>query len=220
MVYVIMVIIGIGLFIRGNYLMNKYTGPMAENGWILIAVGLALAIFGIMASQPKKVNVEINECNQPSAGIVTCVNDMTVMAMNKPSAGIVEQVNSIVKEDEENNITIIEQSDIDLLARLMTAEQGYGADERDYYLTGSVVINRMNIERYPNTLRDVIYDDGQYQCVENGHINRPYDEVAWQVAEELLVYGTEIPEDVIYQAEFIQGSEIYDKRNRTYYCYQ
>ena len=218
MVYIIMVIIGIGLFIRGNYLINKYNGSMAENGWILILLGLALVEFGIFSTEnPKKVDVKQNKAD---AGIVACVNDMTVMAMNKPSAGIVEQVNSIVKEDEEPNLIIVEQSDIDLLARLMTAEQGYGADERDYYLTGSVVINRMNMERYPNTLQDVIYDDGQYQCVENGHINRPYDEVAYQVAEELLVYGTEIPEDVIYQAEFIQGSEIYDKRDRTYYCHQ
>ena len=218
MIYIIMVIIGIGLFIRGNYLINKYNGSMAENGWILILLGLALVVFGIFSTQnPKKVDAKQTKVD---AGIVACVNDMTVMAMNKPSAGIVEQVNSIVKEDEEPNLIIVEQSDIDLLARLMTAEQGYGADERDYYLTGSVVINRMNMERYPNTLQGVIYDDGQYQCVENGHIDRPYDEVAYQVAEELLVYGTEIPEDVIYQAEFIQGSEIYDTKGRTYYCYQ
>lgn len=219
MIYIIVVIVGGALFIRGNYLINKYNGSMAENGWILILLGIALVVFGIFSTQqPKKVAVRIND--KVDAGIVAQVNHMTTMAMNRPSAGIVKQVNLIVKEGEENNITIIEQSDIDLLARLMTAEQGYGADERDYYLAGSVVINRMNMERYPNTLQDVIYDDGQYQCVENGHINRPYDEVAYQVAEELLVYGTEIPEDVIYQAEFIQGSDIYDKRNKTYYCYQ
>ncbi len=219
MVYISLIVFGGILFAFGCRLLGDFNEDVSTTGVFLLLVG-SLIMIGSLLVADNTQKVEAKEYCYPVAGITRNEAIMLQMAMNKPSAGIVKQVNSIVKEDGENNITIIKQSDIDLLARLMTAEQGYGADERDYYLTGSVVINRMNMERYPNTLQDVIYDYGQYQCVENGHINRPYDEVAYQVAEELLVYGTEIPEDVIYQAEFIQGSDIYDKRNRTYYCYQ
>ena len=117
------------------------------------------------------------------------------------------------------------EDDIELLARLITAEVGYATnyDPLDYeqmcYLTGSVVINRINSSKFPNTLKDVIYQSGQYQCVDNGHISREYDDVAWEVAEELLVYGTTIDESVVFQSEFQQGSGIYLKIGNQYFCY-
>ena len=113
----------------------------------------------------------------------------------------------------------IDEADIDLLARLMTAEQGYNADEKAYLYTGSVVINRVNSEYFPNTLKEVIYQAGQYECVSNGHINRDYDAVAWEIAEGLLVEGATIPSNVVFQAEFKQGGGVYDKIGRTYFCY-
>jgi N-acetylmuramoyl-L-alanine amidase len=112
------------------------------------------------------------------------------------------------------------EDEIDLLARLLTAEQGYNADEMDYYMTGSVIINRIKSEKFPNSLYEVVFQSGQYQCVSNNHINREYDDVAWEVAEELLEEGTTIDERVTYQAEFEQGRGVYEKRGRTYYCYQ
>lgn len=196
--------------------MSKWEGSVSDGGLVMMILGAIIIVLGLLSTCPH--NTE--EAHRLDSGIVAQVNNMSVLATNKPSAGIVKQVNVIVKDDGNNNLTIIEQSDIDLLARLMTAEQGYDADEMDYYLTGSVVINRMKSNKYPDTLQDVIYQDGQYQCVENLHINRPYDEVAYQVAEELLVYGTNVDEQVVYQSEFKQGSGIYDKRGNTYYCYR
>ena len=123
------------------------------------------------------------------------------------------------------------QDDIELLAKLITAEQGYASnydDEYEYeeraYLCGSVVINRMNSEKFPNTLKEVVYqhkgDKYQYQCVKNGTINRDYDDIAWEIAEELLAYGTTIDEKVVYQAEFPQGSGVYRQIGNTYFCYE
>lgn len=124
---------------------------------------------------------------------------------------------------------MVSEDDIELLAKLITAEQGYVEnyeDEFEYeeraYLCGSVVINRMKSEKFPNTLKEVIYqhkgDKYQYQCVKNGAINRDYDEIAWEVAEELLTVGTTIPENVLFQAEFVQADGVYRQIGNTYFC--
>lgn len=133
-----------------------------------------------------------------------------------------EEEKENVEEEEKENVTIsTEESDIDLLARLITAEMGYGQDEYCYYLTGSVVINRINSPKFPNTLTEVIYQDNplQYGCTENGHIERSYDETAYMIAKDLLENGTTIPSDVIWQATFKQGNGIYEYTNNTYFCY-
>ena len=61
---------------------------------------------------------------------------------------------------------------------------------------------------------------GQYQCTWNGHIEREPDELAVTVANALLLDGTYLPEDVVFQAEFKQGSEVYAYINNTYFCYK
>ena len=119
---------------------------------------------------------------------------------------------------------------MDLLARLITSEVGYSNayDPLDYeqacYLTGSVVINRMKHEKFPDTLEEVIYqhsgDTYQYAVVPNGAINRPYDDVAYEIAEELLTVGTTVDESCIYQANFVQGSGIYRQIGSLFFCYE
>ncbi|SHF40194.1 LysM domain-containing protein [Caldanaerobius fijiensis DSM 17918] len=80
-------------------------------------------------------------------------------------------------------------SDLDLLARLITAE----ADGEPYEAkvgVGAVVINRVKDYRFPNTISDVIYEktDGYYQFtpVENGWINKPASEEAKKAAYDAL----------------------------------
>lgn len=135
-------------------------------------------------------------------------------------AGITAHMNIIRQNALMEEEPMTTEEEIDLLARLLTAEQGYDADEYDYYLTGSVVINRVISEKFPNSIYNVIYQPGQYECTWNGHIKREYDMVAWEIAEELLTEGTQLDERIVYQAEFKQGSGVYEKRGRTYYCYE
>ena len=131
-----------------------------------------------------------------------------------------------VKEAPSDDFSVTDESEIELLARLITAEAGYSSayDPIDYeelcYLTGSVVINRIKSEKFPDTLQEVINQRGQYQCVVNGHINREYDDTAWEISEELLLYGTEIDEAVVFQSEFRQGSGIYRQIGNQYFCYE
>lgn len=122
----------------------------------------------------------------------------------------------------------VDPAEIEIMARALTAEEGYatsyevGSREylqilRCYQLCGAVLYNRMMDERFPDTIHDVVYQPGQYACVNNGSINRDYDPVAWEIAEGILTEGTPEDSDVIFQAEFVQG-EIYEVVGNQIFC--
>ena len=140
------------------------------------------------------------------------------------TAGICTMMNDVCWKDAQMPSYVYEEKapeeDVDLLARCITAEMGYNKSEDVYYYAGSVVINRMKSDDFPTDLVDVIYQKGQYQCTWNGHIEREPDELAVTVANALLLDGTYLPEDVVFQAEFKQGSEVYAYINNTYFCYK
>lgn len=116
--------------------------------------------------------------------------------------------------------------DVELLARLMYAEEGifiYRLPENEAkyvnQLAGSVVLHRKNMNyRGAKTIEEVIYDNGQYACVENGSINQEVPDIVYGWAEELLKDGPLGPENMIYQAEFEQGSKVFDQIGNQYFC--
>lgn len=80
-------------------------------------------------------------------------------------------------------------SDVDLLARLITAE-AQGAPYTAKVAVGAVVINRVQDSRFPKSINDVIYqkDAGYYQFspVLNGWINKPATQDSITAAYEAL----------------------------------
>jgi len=63
----------------------------------------------------------------------------------------------------------------DLLARLVRAEAN-GEPLEGKIAVACVVLNRVESSAFPDTIRDVIYQQGQFQPVRNGEINKPADE--------------------------------------------
>lgn len=117
--------------------------------------------------------------------------------------------------------------DVDLLARLLTCEMGCSwiADEQQLYV-GSVVLNRVASDLFPDTLQEVIYQPGQYAPAISGWIETVQpDERTIGNARWLLENGSVLPENVLYQSTVVQG-EVYDSYydstlgTTTYYCYQ
>jgi len=91
-------------------------------------------------------------------------------------------------------------SDIDLLARLVTAE----ASDQPYTAmvsVGAVVVNRVKDARFPKTIKDVIYqvDGGYYQFtpVKNGWINNPASEDCKKAAYDAL-HGSDPTKGGVY----------------------
>lgn len=118
------------------------------------------------------------------------------------------------------------EEDLDLLARLITAEMGcsWVPDDIQLYV-GSVVLNRMESSLFPDTLYDVIYQKGQYSPTWSGAINNTPDERTVENARTLLENGSVLPANVVFQANFKQGdgvyAEYYDEYlgTTTYFCY-
>lgn len=115
-------------------------------------------------------------------------------------------------------------SDEDLwyLSRVIQAEAGYCTTEMMEGVA-SVVVNRVESELFPDTIRDVIEQPGQYSTLSWLDTLTPTDE-AVAVAVDVLENGSKYPEDVLYQANFRQGSAVYKTISTSYstmyFCYQ
>ena len=109
------------------------------------------------------------------------------------------------------------EDDVNLLSHLIYSENGTEGYDC-MYGTGSVAINRVNFKYYPDTLYDVVYQEGQYAVTFDGAINKEPSKEAYDIARDLIMNGTNYPSDVVFQAEFTQGSEIYRHISNTYFC--
>lgn len=84
---------------------------------------------------------------------------------------------------------------------------------------GSVVLNRVKDNRFPNTIKDVVFQKGQYACTRDGNYNKKPNQQAIDVAIYLLENGSQYPEYVIFQSQSKQGDSVYKKIGNTYFCY-
>lgn len=130
-----------------------------------------------------------------------------------------------VVEEEPVEEDVIEGHEINLnewyrLAQLMYAENGNAEYDEAVLLTGVVALKRMKSDSYPDTLEGVIEQKGQYQCYINGSIECEPDDRCLEIAEEILRYdlADEYPDNLVYQAEFTQGSEVYRHLGNQYFC--
>lgn len=109
----------------------------------------------------------------------------------------------------------------ELLAHLLMGEAGaeWCSDEM-VYAVGSVVINRVNSDKFPNSIENVIFESGQYQCTWDGNFNKEPTERCYRIAKEILYGKTTLPENVVFQGEFVQGSGIYTQIQNMIFCYE
>lgn len=89
---------------------------------------------------------------------------MPVMIHVKP-VEVVEEVETEVEKTTYDNI--------ELLAMVCMAE-AEGESELGKRLVIDAILNRVDSDRYPNTVEEVIYQKDQFSCMWNGRINRCY----------------------------------------------
>ena len=115
--------------------------------------------------------------------------------------------------------------DLYVLSHIISAEAGNC--QREMMIgVGSVVLNRVADDRFPDTIYDVVFqtDPVQYSPTVNGAYYADPTEGAVEVAERLLTEGSQIDASVVWQAEFPQGNGVYDKipipwGGYMYFCY-
>ena len=118
---------------------------------------------------------------------------------------------------------------LELLARAIYAEAG-GDDCSDEtrIMVGNVIINRMNCDWYPDTMESVLTQYRQYNTfywtgvIWNERASSPSEkdavERAYKCAERVLLGERLLPEDVVFQSENIQGTEIVAYQDGIYFC--
>lgn len=108
--------------------------------------------------------------------------------------------------------------DLYVLSHVIYAEAGNCSREMQIGV-GSVVLNRVKDERFPNTIKDVVFQKGQYACTWDGNYEKEPNQESIDIAIELLENGSQYPDYVIWQASFKQGDSIYKQVENIYFCY-
>ena len=110
------------------------------------------------------------------------------------------------------------QQDLYILSHIIYAEAG-GQSWDFQVAVGSVVLNRVKSKKFPNTIRGVVFQKGQYASTWDGNYNKTPSKQSIKVAKYLLKNGSQLPKYVYFQAEFLQSDRVYKKMGNTYFCY-
>ena len=106
------------------------------------------------------------------------------------------------------------EDDLWYLSRVIQAESGYCSQEMQEGV-GSVLLNRVASDRFPNSIEECVLQPGQYSTAGSLASQEPTPE-ALEVAKDLLENGSKFPEDVVWQANFVQGSYVYKSLSTSY----
>lgn len=116
------------------------------------------------------------------------------------------------------------EEDLFYLAVAICREAG-GESEEIQLLVANVIINRVNSSVYPDTIYEVLTQKRQYGTMWRDGISFPdwaaeeVQEQCYSVARRILEGERFCPENVLFQAEFEQGSGIYKEYPGYYFCY-
>ena len=115
--------------------------------------------------------------------------------------------------------------DLFYLAAAVCREAG-GESEEIQLLVANVIINRVNSSIYPDTIYEVLTEYKQYGTMWKYGVSFPdwaddkVKEQCYSVAKRILEGERFCPENVLFQAEFKQGSGVYKQFGDDYYfCY-
>lgn len=110
------------------------------------------------------------------------------------------------------------EEDLYVMAHVLAGECQSCPDQEQLYV-GSVVLNRKNHPSFPNTIKGVVFQKGQYSCTRDGNYYREPTQRNWANARTLLENGSVLPANVIWQSGGRQGKGVYLKTRWHYYCY-
>lgn len=110
-----------------------------------------------------------------------------------------------------------DEDDLYILSHLIYGEAG-GESNECQLAVGSVVLNRVKSNKFPNSISGVVFAPGQYACTWDGNYDKEPDARAIRNAQYLLENGSQLPDGVVFQAQFAQG-EIYEIIDGEYFCY-
>ena len=128
---------------------------------------------------------------------------------------------SSVYEDAKDDYVYTEE-DLQYLTMIIVGEAQNCSYKEQMYV-GSVALNRLHNKKYFDygSIKEVALAPGQYASFWGEKLAyRDPTDTNIEVAETLIKIGSILPENVIFQALFVQGDGIYERINDTYFCYK
>ncbi|MEG1311360.1 MAG: cell wall hydrolase [Romboutsia sp.] len=98
--------------------------------------------------------------------------------------------------EERKEVINITNEELLLLSKLITGE-ARGESYEGQLAVAAVVINRVKDSRFPDSIRDVIYQKNAFSVVKDGSINMQPTESTYKAAQEAL-YGLDPTNEAIY----------------------
>lgn len=178
----------------------------------VFAIVLIFALASIIFSS--SYNVYINRKNVPDCMSAT-QSDITKS----------ESINNTTSKPSISKCKNYTSNDVFYLAAVICQEAG-GESLEAQQLVASVVLNRVESPLFPNSIKDVLLQKSQYglmwkygikfpEWADNGTINK-----CKKIAKRMLETDKKTcPKNVLYQAEFKQGSGVYKEVDGIYFCY-
>ena len=77
------------------------------------------------------------------------------------------------------------ENDIEILSRAIYAE-GRGEPYEGQVAIGSVILNRVKSDKFPNSVAEVVYQRGAFDAVDDGQINLTPNETAYSAARDAV----------------------------------
>ena len=169
----------------------------------------------------------------PDVEVLTCARNPVKEPLEayEVQSSVLTLVEEVPETEETEFVSYYDytEEELDLLARLISAE-----GETESYKTklwiGSVVMNRVEDSNFPDTIREVIYQESQFSVTTHKiddvvMIDRPASDESLRAAREVLDYGSVLPHDVqVFYADWcterwVNSRKTYEVSDSTVFAY-
>lgn len=173
----------------------------------LTLVVFILLVFCTSISVSAEETQSEDSLEESDTAILSEVNTSTLEIVEEVETMQLEEDTSLSDEPMEYT-----QKDLSLLATLIYAEAG-SCDEMEKLRVGNVVLNRVkdNSKEFKNTLREVIYQKGQFESVDGRAWNRGPTQREMEIAYQLLNGKRVLPDSVVWFSKKCKFGELYYK---------
>lgn len=194
-----------------------------------VTLATAATVISVMASQhglaADQQQVYQAQCEDPVAVSVL------VIEAKQPKNIIEDNLSDYVLDmpviPEKETAKAYTEVELEAMALVIYQEAGGDAcSDETRIMVGNVVMNRVNSDLFPNTIEEVLLQKAQYGRLhwtglvwpERAAHEPEAVERAYKCAERVLNGEKLLPDDCIWQAEFIQGKETVAHTDGFYFC--
>lgn len=124
------------------------------------------------------------------------VSVLVLTYISMPTKYVLAEGTKVEPNEQRKEVISITNEELLLLSKLITGE-ARGESYEGQLAVAAVVVNRVKDSRFPDNIKDVIYQKNAFSVVKDGSINIKPTESAYKAAQEAL-YGEDPTNHAIY----------------------